>query len=883
MIGKTILHYKIIEKLGEGGMGVVYKAEDTKLERTVALKFLSLTSIGEEEKKRFKREAKAAASLNHPNIATVFAIDEADDQTFIAMEFIEGKSLQDIVGAQHAVPLPLDDAINYATQTAAGLQAAHEKDITHRDIKSANIMVTDKGQIKIMDFGLAKLANRSKLTQLGTTLGTAAYMSPEQSRGENTDHRSDIWSLGVVLYEMISGQIPFRGDYEQAVIYSIQNEEPEPLTSLRSGVPIALDGIIAKALAKDPGIRYQNVEELPADLKALDTAALSRSRISAVSQPPRDTRSSQGFSSRFWIAVGVLGTAIAIALWGWLRPLPTTNSVTRFSIDLPPGHHFTTQGRLAPAISADGQKIVYSVTTAENRLLYARELDGFEAMPIAGSDGGSDPFFSPDGKSVGFRSPGMVKIAPFSGGSVFALANAQGLTGGSWRPDNMIVFAPYINTGIWRLSADGGEPQEITRLDLSKKESSHGWPQFLPGGKAIIFVIEISGKTFDEATIVAQVLESGQRKVLIEGGTFARYLPTGHLLFARSDALYAVEFDPENLLVGGSPVQVLSGVAYGKGRGTSQYDVADNGTLIYLPGGDDLWRNELLLMDHLGASKPLFQAQGAYFPPSLSPDGRFLAIAIGSSNNDIWLFDTQRETQTRLTFEGENAWPAWLPDGSKIVFSSDRGGVFNLYSVTVDGSGVLQRLTTSEFSQNATDCSPDGRFIAFQQESPQTKSDIWLLPVTGGGKPQPFRQTRFNESGAVFSRDGRWLAYQSDESGQDEIYVQAFEGSGKRTPISVNGGHNPRWSPNEDELFYLNDNKMIAVKISPGREISAGRPRALFDLPASGGPRGFGYDVTPDGKHFVVNKEGSQIRFTRMNVVLNWFEELQRKMQEENR
>jgi len=341
MIGQTISHYKIIEKLGEGGMGVVYKAEDTKLERTVALKFLSLASIGDEEKKRFKREAKAAASLNHPNIATIHAIDEAEDQTFIAMEFIEGKSLQDIVGAQHAVPLPLDDAIDYASQTAAGLQAAHEKGITHRDIKSANIMLTDKGQIKIMDFGLAKLANRSKLTQLGTTLGTAAYMSPEQSRGENTDHRSDIWSLAVVLYEMISGQMPFKGDYEQAVIYSIQNEEPEPLTALRTGVPMALDGIIAKALAKDPATRYQHVDELPADLKGINLSASQTSRIApattSVGMDLKSRPSGGGVSWTVTALVALLAACLASILVWTVMPKPNEleQFATRWEISAP--------------------------------------------------------------------------------------------------------------------------------------------------------------------------------------------------------------------------------------------------------------------------------------------------------------------------------------------------------------------------------------------------------------------------------------------------------------------------------------------------------------------------------------------------------------------
>ncbi|MCG8608041.1 protein kinase, partial [bacterium] len=721
---------------------------------------------------------------------------------------------------------------------------------------------------------------RSKMTQLGTTLGTAAYMSPEQARGEEADNRSDIWSLGVVLYEMISGQLPFKGDYEQAVIYSILNEEPEPLTALRTGLPIALDGIIAKALAKDPDTRYQNVEEMPADLKALDMLPVSRSRISTTAQPPASFKPARGFGSRFWLMVGLLLTAIAVALWGWLRPLPTTNSVTRFSIDLPEGQQFMGTSRIA--ISADGQKIAYTLIKEDSRLLYYRNLDSFDAEPIAGSEGGSEPFFSPDGKSVGFRGDPMLKIASLSGGPVAAPADAQAVTGADWGRDNTIVFAPHINTGIWRVSAAGDEPQEITRLDLGKKESGHGWPQFLPGGKAIIFTVETSGKTFDEATIVAQVLKSGQRKVLIEGGTFARYVPTGHLLFSRLDALYAVKFDPERLVVIGPPVQVLLGVAFSGGRGISQYAVSDNGTLVYLPGGDAMWRSELALVDQRGDSQPLIQKHGPYHTShSLSPDGRQLAVQVASSNDDIWIFDTERETQIRLTFEGENAWPIWSPDGNQIIFSSDRSGISNLYSVTVDASGTLQRLTTSEFKQFATSCSPDGRFVAFQQENPETGWDIWLLPLTGDREPRPFRQTRFNEERAVYSPDGRWLVYHSDESGKNEVYGQALSGSGGKTLISVEGGYLPKWSPKENELFYVHDNTMMVVKISTETRISIGRPRALFELLPVGSPGDFTYDITPDGEYFVVNKKGRQSPLTRMNVVLNWFEELKEKMRED--
>jgi len=675
--------------------------------------------------------------------------------------------------------------------------------------------------------------------------------------------------------------MPFKGDYEQAVIYSIQNEEPEPLTALRTGVPIALDGIIAKALAKDASIRYQNVEELPADLKGLDGRQKTVTRMSTMTTASIGASPAKQQKKWIWLLVGLLTTVNATAIWRWLSPpmtigTSTSNNVVRFSIDLPPDLRFHSALTREAAISPDGKTIAYTAIAKVNSLLYVRQLETFETRVLEGTEMAKNPFFSPDGKWIGFFvDNGKLKKIPTAGGAVLPLCDVSYGTGASWGPDNTIVFAPSYNSGLLQISADGKELREISKLDSSNKESSHSWPQFLPGGEAIIFTIEKDGETFDKASIVAQVLETGQRKVLIEGGTFAQYVPTGHLLYARSNTLLAVSFNPERMEVSGSPVQVLSGVLYNEGRGTSQFAVADNGALLYLPGGDALRRSALVVTDRTGTSRQLIQNKADYREPRISPDGQFVVTAIGSSNDDIWLTNIERETQTRLTFKAENKAPTWLPDGSKIVFSSDRTGVFNLYSVTVDGTGILKQLTAGGLEKEATDCSPDGRFLVFDQQNPQTGWDLWLLPLTGDDQPRLFRQTRFNESGAVYSPDGNWLAYVSDESGQNEVYVEAADGSGKRFPASVGGGGLPVWSPKGNELFYANDGKMMVIKISMGRQIIAGRPKELFQLPPFGD-----FDIMPDGDHFVVTKLETKMRLNRINVILNWFEELQIKMKE---
>ncbi len=526
MTGQTISHYKILAKLGEGGMGVVYKAEDAKLKRIVALKFLSAIALGGEDKSRFLREAQAAAALNHPNICTIHAIDEADGQMFIAMEFIEGQSLQEKI---RAGPLKIDEAIKFAMQVADGLQAAHEKGITHRDIKSANIMITEKNQVKIMDFGLAKLTRGgTMLTKEGMTLGTAAYMSPEQARGEVVDHRTDIWSLGVVLYEMISGRLPFRGEYESAMMYSILNEDPQPLTSLRSNVPMELERIVAKMLVKNPAARYQHVDELPVDLKTIDLSTTGTSRI-FMAKVVKQTEKQIAFWPRAipW-SIAILLAAALIANWLLQRPSPAP--VKRSNITLPESAPIAPVGSAplgigqpALALSPDGTNLVYVADTGGKTQLYRRAMDQFEAAPIPGTEGAYNPFFSPDGQWIGFFAGNEMKKVAILGGGPVLLCEATNHRGASWRPDGRIIFSHHEGNTLSWISASGGAPQVLV-----EKQPIYSWPEILPGGKAVLV------SDLLDLGISIILLGTGEKKTLLDRGNNPRYINTGHLVYAQS-------------------------------------------------------------------------------------------------------------------------------------------------------------------------------------------------------------------------------------------------------------------------------------------------------------------------------------------------------------
>ncbi|MBN2031263.1 serine/threonine-protein kinase [bacterium] len=882
MIGKTISHYKILEKLGEGGMGVVYKAEDTKLKRTVALKFLPPHALGsEEEKTRFVHEAQAAAALSHPNICTVYEIDDVDGQTFIAMEYVKGESLKEKIAKG---PLKLKDVIQIGIQAADGLNEAHRKQMTHRDIKSGNIMITENNRVKIMDFGLAKLTGRTKVTKTGTTVGTISYMSPEQIKGEKVDHRSDIWSLGVVLYEMISGQFPFPGEYEQAVVYNIMNEEPEPLTGLRTGVPIKLEEIVNKLFAKDPENRYQHIDELPVDLKSIDlssTSQVSRRSISdittqkiAVKQKRIDWRI---------IAPILVITALIFTIVGWLlkpQPEPESKIVSIFPHPFSPDETFYTN---TLAISPDGTKFVYGATTEGVSQLYFRKMDQLNPIPITSTGSSPRPFFSPDGKELAFFYDNALKKVFIDGGSPVTLCDDVPNSGGTWGDDGTIIFR--TDFGLSRVSSSGGIPEVILAPDSGKSISYYRWPEMLPDSKAILYTVW-EGSTPDEANIAVLNLETGESEILIREGTRPLYSMTGHILFGRSGSFWAVPFDAKKLKITGREVPVLEGVDV-PSSGDALFRVSSNGNLIYIPGAGATVERSLVLVNRNGDETLLTDRRYIYGDPRFSPDGTKVSVTRldEESNYNIWIHDINRNTPTLLTpIDSNNFWnsfPVWTPDGQYITFISDRSGVYQIYRIRADGTGNAELLCPSENTQNTGNWSMDGTLFAFSEVHPETGRDIWIY-TTKDSTARPFLVTQYNEFSPAISPDGKWISYVSNRSGQNEIYIRPYPGPGGGVLISTQGGIQPVWARDGSELYYREGDKMMAVSIETQPSLKPGIPELLFEESYhtiySQFPH---YDIHPHDNRFLMIKSvedepGS--RYDQINIVLNWFEVLKEKM-----
>ncbi len=891
MIGKTISHYKILEKLGGGGMGVVYKAQDTKLDRTVALKFLPPhLHLDEEAEKRFISEAKAASSFDHPNICTIYEIDKTDnDQLYIAMACYEGETLKKKLEDS---PLKIDKVVDFSIFIAEGLQRAHEAGITHRDIKPANIFITIDDTVKILDFGLAKVSSQTQMTTMGTTMGTVAYMSPEQTKGDAVDHRTDIWSLGVVLYEMLAGQHPFKGDYEQAIIYSILNEEPEPITGLRSGIPLELERIVNKTMTKDPGERYQRIDEFLVDLKLLKKNFANLAKQTATISPRESVQEGNRKKTLIPWIISILAFCAAVILWiEWQATPSLEKPLMRFVHNLPPGYVIEDVEFIGSAVtlSPDGSKLVYTATDSGGvTKLYRRQIDQFESIQIPGTEGAGNPFFSPDGKWVGFFAGGTLKKVSLQGGAPTNICRAQIGYGACWGTDDTIIFSPTFTSELLKVSAAGGIPIPITSLNSDKGELSHRWPEILPDGKSVLFTIN-KGMDAEAKHIAVYSLTSGKQSILVKDGTNAHYTDAGYLIYMRGGSLMAVPFDVAGLEITGSAVKVLDGVKF-TGAGGGQYSLSKNGFLVWVPTNTSevtnselsstvnfvVDKSSLLWVDRNGGTNPALSTSRGYWAPNLSPDSKHLAITI---DFDIFILDLDRGALTRFTFESKNHIPVWTPDGGRLVFASDRNGHPNLFWKTTTGNGIVEQLLFSNQHQDPGSFSPDGKILAYTELNSETNWDIWLLQMENKNKSETFLQTNFNEYHPMISPDGRWIAYTSDESGQPEIYVRPFPTGPGKWLISTDGGGEPLWARDGNELFYRNAGKLMAVTIETKPSFLAGRTRLLFQRkynPREMNPFGSpNYDVSSDGR-FLIIKPDSSASSTQINFALNWFEELKR-------
>jgi serine/threonine-protein kinase len=732
-------------------------------------------------------------------------------------------------------------------------------------------MITKKGVAKIMDFGLAKMSAASMLTKAGTTLGTIAYMSPEQSQGEKVDHRADIWSLGVVLYEMISGQLPFKGDYESAIVYSIMNEPPEPLTAARTGVPMKLEEIVTKLLAKDPGGRYQHLDELPVDLKAVD---LTVSRMSKITTSQVSSTSKKRFL--FWRRVfpwiyAVLITIIA-AIWYIEVQRPIPSLVKRWNISLPEsapiapiGSATRRIGRPALALSPDGKNLVYVADIGGEAQLYLRPIDKFDATPIPGTEGAYNPFFSPDGQWIGFFTGNELKKVSISAGISVTLCQVFSPAGASWGTDDRIIFSQNEGTTLSWISAVGG----ISQI-LAKDDPEYNWPEVLPDGKTALV-----SDLYRNIRVIS--LNTGEEKVLSIRGACPKYVSTGHIIYTSGGILMAVPFDIDNLEVNDIPEPILNNVRIESKFDASQYSISNNGTMIYISGGYE-GNGKLVWLDRTGNIEELHFPIKTYGDFQLSPEGQRLAIEIFQNGKwNVWIYDLADPSHSfKLTLEGSNVWPRWSPDGKYVAFSSDRHGQYNVFIKTVDGSeqGILN--LKSEIQQFPYSWSPNGKLLAVDDWG----THLWnisLISIDGETKGQTFVNTRYSEWGAAFSPDGNWIAYASDEQGQDNIYVKPYPKTEERWQISTEGGAKPIWSPVGNELFFRNGRKWMVVAYTTTPTFTPEVPQLLFEGDYID-VVGRSYDVLPDGQRFLLLKGSQEPKtYYHLNVVENWFEEIKEK------
>jgi serine/threonine-protein kinase len=873
-------------------MGEVYLAQDTTLDRKVALKFLpEELQQDSTARKRFLREAKSAAALDHPYICHIHEVGEAEGKSFISMEYVQGETLKDKLAKG---PLLLKDALEKATEVAEALEEAHKQGIVHRDVKPANIMFTPQGHVKVMDFGLAKQITpvegqeqeiTTALTKQGSTLGTVPYMSPEQVRGQAVDTRSDIFSFGVVLYEMLTGVNPFKGDTSADTSHAILGETPPPLTRYTEDIPLLLQHTIKKMLAKEADRRYQLIHDVRTNLgELIEESGDSIREVAAI--PSGGTSSVAGWWQRpTAIALMVLAGAALAAGVAWnAAPRPGGDSPTvRFSFGIQTNHGLMTGWAIRRvAISPDGSTIAYLADSQETsadgiRQLYLRGMDESEGTPIPGTEDAADPFFSPDGEWVGFLASGELQRVSVNGGAPLSICKAAQMFGASWAPDDSIIFGGGVGSGLMRVPMAGGPPEPLTSPDPEKGEILHGTPEVLPDGETVLFTIG----TGTGSRIALLSLDTGTWEELLPSGASPHYLSAGYLLFSEESSLRLVRFDLEGGQVVGSAFPVLDGVQFENFAGLAEavFAVSQSGDLVFIPGGLGVSETRPVWVDRSGRENVIETDPAFYIGPVISPDER-RRIAVIKLNElgigEVWVMNGDGSQAFPVAADGADYNPAWTPDGNTLTYTSNG----DMYERVVDREDPRSLFLTRENYQLPRSWSPDGQYLAFVENSPNGYN-IWVMPRDGD--PTPLLDLSFNSVSPRFSPQGGWIAYVSEESGQREVYIRQYPGSARGERVSRGGGRAPGWSTDGRQLFFRNQDQMLAVEITTEPELRIGEPVELWERPYYSQEQFGNYDVAPDGRFLMLGlPESDAPRLVMINVVVNWFSEVQERMKASN-
>jgi eukaryotic-like serine/threonine-protein kinase len=878
--GARLGPYEIVAAIGAGGMGEVYRARDTRLERMVAVKVLpDHLSSSEELRQRFEREAKTISQLSHPHICALYDVGNQDGVEYLVMELLEGETLSDrlLRGL-----LPLEQSLRYGIEIADALDRAHRGGIVHRDLKPGNVMLTKSG-VKLLDFGLAKLHVTSAtatsgltslptvtpesqpLTSRGTILGTFQYMAPEQLEGSEADARSDIFAFGCVLYEMATGNKAFSGKNQASLIGAIMHSEPPPISSLQPMTPPALDRVVKTCLAKDADERFQTAHDVRLQLQWIAEGG------SAAGLPAPLVARRKSRERLAWAVAAAAILAAALLGIGYLRRAPARPHAVRFEVSTPEGVSVVD----FPRVSPDGRYLAFNATDSAGRSrLWLRPLNALAAQPLAGTEGTTRPFWSPDSRFLGFFAEGTLKKIEVTGGPPQKICDSATGADGSWSPEGVILFDGRSQDPIYRVAAAGGTPAVAVVADAGRKEALVAWPEFLPDGRHFLYMAQ--GQKPEDHMYRVGALDSKESKPLAAAQSLVTYAPPGHILFVRENTLVAQPFDAKALKTTGEPVPLAEHIGT-VSTGLARFSVSRNGVLVYRTGES---ASRLLWVDRGGRELSTIGDPADYSDTLLSPTADRLALVLTDprvGKSDIWIRDLAREVSSRFTFDSaDDVSPLWSPDGKTIVFSSNRGGQFDLFAKSVGGGGQEEVLVRNDELKFAHSWSQDGRYIAFQSRGKKTGWDIWILPTFGDRKPTLFLQTSFNELRPAFSPDGRWLAYQSNESGRGEIYVQAFPGPGGKWQVSTAGGVEPAWRADGKEIYYgAPEQKLMAVDIKVGESFQAGVPHPLFQARVQPitNVRNH-YLATGDGQRFLLLAPLGREFLVPTTVVLNWNAEL---------